>query len=283
MGLAVVLNTVFIANKILTWTFLLLLEVLEQIHAHGALQDGGIYVLREDWMAKVDVKDAYVLYTFSPEEGQSAPQKENGLISSSVYHSVLVCTPWVFTKTLKQIAALPRQLHLGVWLIVHIDNILILAESRELARDHTMGLVYLPENLGFVIRQAKCQLEPMHTIGFLVNSLKQELSLPSGKVKKIQCKSWYTSATWRWARVDQEAVPVTGQASGSNQGGAPRTTIFLQTSAFAEMQTRTIGPGLPDHLRREMEELQWWLDHLTARNGKTIVTEKPSVIIKLDG
>ena len=44
-------------------------------------------------MAKVDVKDAYVLYTFSPEEGQSAPQKENGLISSSVYHSVWCAPP----------------------------------------------------------------------------------------------------------------------------------------------------------------------------------------------
>ena len=59
----------------------------------------------------------------------------------------LACAPWVFTKTLKPVAAQLRQL--GVRLIIYIDDILILAESKELARDHAIGLVYLLENLGF--------------------------------------------------------------------------------------------------------------------------------------
>ena len=42
----------------------------------------------------------------------------------------LACAPWVFTKTLKPIVAQLRQL--GVRLIVYIDDILILAESREM-------------------------------------------------------------------------------------------------------------------------------------------------------
>ena len=33
----------------------------------------------------------------------------------------------------------------------HIDNFLILAGSRKLAREHVIGLIYLLENLGFVI------------------------------------------------------------------------------------------------------------------------------------
>ena len=32
----------------------------------------------------------------------------------------------------------------------------------------------------------------------------------------------------------------------------------------------------------EQEELQWWVDHLSAWNGKTIMMEKPSVIIESD-
>ena len=71
-------------------------------------------------------------------------------------------------------------------LIVYIDDILILAESKEMARDHVMGLLYLLENLGFVISKPKCVLDPMQIIeflGFSVNSVQQELSLPTGKVK----------------------------------------------------------------------------------------------------
>jgi len=64
---------------------------------------------------------------------------------------------------------------------VYIDDILILAESKEMARDHVMGLLYLLENLSFVISKPKCVLDPMQIIeflGFSVNSVQQELSLP---------------------------------------------------------------------------------------------------------
>ena len=30
----------------------------------------------------------------------------------------------------------------------------------------------------------------------------------------------------------------------------------------------------------KQEELQWWLDHLTAWNGKMIIAEKPPVVIR---
>ena len=65
----------------------------------------------------------------------------------------LACAPWVFTKTLKPLAPLLRQL--GMRLIVYIDDILFLAESKELAWDHVIPLVYLLENLGFVISKTK--------------------------------------------------------------------------------------------------------------------------------
>ena len=32
----------------------------------------------------------------------------------------------------------------------------------------------------------------------------------------------------------------------------------------------------------EQEELQWWLDHLSAWNGRTIMTEKPSLVMESD-
>ena len=60
-----------------------------------------------------------------------------------------MCAPWVFTRILRPVAAQLREL--GVRMIVYIDNILILAEIPRLLKDHTMGLICLLENLGFII------------------------------------------------------------------------------------------------------------------------------------
>ena len=128
-----------------------------------------------------------ILYAPDPRRGQSIPQ----VLVQRPHIPVQVPTirPGMHPlgKTLKPIAAQLRQL--GMRLIVYIDDLLILAESRELAQDHAIGLVSMLENLSFAVSKAKCQLEPTQTVdflGFLVNSLEQELSLPSEKVIKIR-------------------------------------------------------------------------------------------------
>ena len=153
---------------------------------HFEMED--IYVLKDllragDWMAKVDLKDAYFMLPIQEDRAFLKLSLRDQTYWFKYLPFDLACTPWVFTKTLKPAIAKLRQL--GVGMIVYIDDILILAESKELARDHAIGLVYLLENLGFALSKAKCQLELTQTIEFLsfsVNSLKQELSLPSGKV-----------------------------------------------------------------------------------------------------
>ena len=67
-----------------------------------------------------------------------------------------------------------------------------------MAQDHAIGLVYLLENLGFVVSKPKCVLEPTQTIefmGFSVSSVAQELSLPAGKVKKISSETWHLESS----------------------------------------------------------------------------------------
>ena len=68
----------------------------------------------------------------------------------------LSSAPWVFTKTLKPATALLRGT--GVRLIVYIDDMLVLAETREKAEEHAEALVYLLQCLGFVINQKKSVL-----------------------------------------------------------------------------------------------------------------------------
>lgn len=101
----------------------------------------------------------------------------------------LSSAPWVFTKTLRPAIALVREL--GVRCIAYIDDILVLAESREMAQIHVAGLKYLLECLGFIINLKKSVLEPSQKLEFLgitVDSTNMELRLPLEKMKKIRAE-----------------------------------------------------------------------------------------------
>ena len=112
---------------------------------------------------KVDLKDAYFMIPIHKQDLKFTFKGKCYRFRCLPFS--LACAPWVFTKVLKPIAAQLREL--GVRLIVYIYDILILAETPQLLRDHTMGLIYLLENLGFIIGYKKCILEPTQLIDFL--------------------------------------------------------------------------------------------------------------------
>ena len=142
----------------------------------------GIHTLKDllgqgDWLIKVDLKDAY----FSIPIHQSHQKYLQFQFQGKIYHFTclsfgLSSAPWVFTKTLKPALAVLRQR--GVRMIAYIDDILIIAESRNQALEHSQVLVHLLECLGFIINTEKSVLTPHQTIEFLgltVDSINMEL------------------------------------------------------------------------------------------------------------
>ena len=88
---------------------------------------------------------------------------------------------------MKPIAALGREL--VIRMIVYIDNILPLAETKEKARDQASGLLYLLQRLGFTVNLEKTVLEPsqcLEFLGFMVDTTRMELSLPAQKIQKFR-------------------------------------------------------------------------------------------------
>ena len=74
-------------------------------------------------------------------------------------------------------------------MIIYIDDILIMATTPTVARDHTAGLIFLLENLGFIINYPKSLLTPTQEIqflGFIINTPKMEIRLPGEKIKQIR-------------------------------------------------------------------------------------------------
>ena len=190
----------------------------------------------------------------------------------------LACAPWVFTKVLKPVAAQLREL--GVRMIVYIDDMLIIAETPELLRDHTMGLIYLLENLGFIIGYKKCVLEPTQSIdflGFMVDSTKQELRLPAEKMKKIRAEARKpsTSASITARKLSQ----FLGKLNAATRA-VPVAPLFYRSLQAALGRALTAGAqdySVPVEVTPNMRE-----EHLSQWNGGTLVTEKPSVVIETD-
>ena len=102
----------------------------------------------EDWLAKVDLKDAYFAISIHQVYHKCLRFMYQGKhYQFQCLPFGLSSAPWVFTKTLKP--ALALLLEMGVRLITYIDDILVLAESQEQARSHAEAVVYLLQCLGF--------------------------------------------------------------------------------------------------------------------------------------
>ena len=234
-------------------------------------------------MTKVDLKDAYFMVPIHTEDRDFLKfMCRDNCYQFNYLPFGLACAPWVFTKILRPVAAQLREL--GVRIIVYIDDILIIAETPELLRDHTMGLIYLLENLGFILDHKKFVLEPTKLIdflGFMVDSTRQELCLPAERIKKIRAEAQKLSAsTLTTARKLSQFL---GKLNAATRA-MPVAPLFYHNLQAALGRALTMGAqdysvstGITPNMR---EELQWWENHLTLWNGRTLVTEKPSVVIE---
>ena len=115
----------------------------------------GIHTLRDqlkrnDWTTKVDLNDAYFMIpVHSLSRSVLCFSNQNHIYLFSCLPFGLSCAPSGFTKILKPVIILPREL--GVRLVAYIDDIMSLAETEEMVRDHTSGLIHLLENLGLIV------------------------------------------------------------------------------------------------------------------------------------
>lgn len=157
----------------------------------------GLHTVKEiikpgDWFVKLDLKDAY----FTIPIHSSQRKYLRFMLQGKTYEFNclpfgLSSAPWVFTKTLKPVIALLREL--GVRLVIYIDDILLMAESMGLAEEQAAGVIYLLECLGFIIhKDTKSILTPaqiMEFLGIIADSTLMEFRLPGGKMKKIRAEA----------------------------------------------------------------------------------------------
>jgi len=131
----------------------------------------GIQTLRDlsktgDRMVKVDLKDAYFTVLIHKVHQQYLRfQVAEACYQFTCLPFSLSCAPWTFTKVMKPLITLLRSW--GVRIIIYIDNMLIMADSKEEATHHLEVLMFLLESLGFMVNPEKSNLCPCRELEFL--------------------------------------------------------------------------------------------------------------------
>ena len=110
------------------------------------------YLLRQrDWLAKVDLKDAYFSVAINSAQREFFCFKWEGKFFQYVSMPFGVGpAPRVFTEILKPVVGFLRQQ--GLRLVVYLDDVLIIGSSEVETRKAVKMVVDLFEFLGFVIQ-----------------------------------------------------------------------------------------------------------------------------------
>uniref|UniRef100_A0A1X7TWZ5 Reverse transcriptase domain-containing protein n=1 Tax=Amphimedon queenslandica TaxID=400682 RepID=A0A1X7TWZ5_AMPQE len=249
----------------------------------GGGQRPVINLKKGDWLVKIDLKDAYFSILISKKHRKYLCfEFRDRFYQFNCLPFGLASAPWVFTKTLKPIAALGREL--GIRLIVYIDDILLVAETKEKARDQASGLIYLLQCLGFTVNVEKTVLDLpqcLEFLGFMIDTTKMELSLPAQKIKKILVESQQL--------LEAELVTactlsrLIGKMNATNQVIPPAPLFYRSLQMDLTEALRDASQDYEAELTLSpdsREELIWWDTQMIKWNGKTVLATEPDLIIE---
>ena len=239
-----------------------------------------------DWMTKVDLKDAYFMIPVASNMKRLLRFRWQGkAYQFNCLPFGLSSAPWVFTKTTRSIVTILRTL--GLKIIIYIDDILIMADSQAMAREHTAALIFLLENLGFIINHPKSLLDPTQEIdflGFMINSETMEIKMPGEKIKHIRLE-----AKKLQEKDSCQAIALSrllGKLNHASQA-IPPAPLFYRNLQLC-LQRSLEGKGGKDYTAPAyltipaMEELKWWQQHLTKWNGRCLLSRTPDLVIETD-
>ena len=120
----------------------------------------------QDWLAKIDLKDAYLLVPIHLDHRKYLQFRWQSLTYQfNCLPFGLSCAPRVFTKLMKPVVAFLREK--GIRLIIYLDDILVMCESQEELTKQVNLIQDLFAVLGLTINIKKSQLSPVQELVFL--------------------------------------------------------------------------------------------------------------------
>ena len=122
------------------------------------------YLIQEnDWFTKLDLLDAYLVVPLNVHSRKfvSFSWDNRQFVFNSLAFG-LSSAPWAFTKLMRPVVALFRRK--GIRLVIYLDDILILSNSKENASQDFSTVSETLQKLGFLINWKKTVKDPSQSI-----------------------------------------------------------------------------------------------------------------------
>ncbi|XP_078616244.1 uncharacterized protein LOC144884664 [Branchiostoma floridae x Branchiostoma japonicum] len=244
------------------------------------LQDLKSLIRPGDWMASLDIQDAYFHIPIHPSFRKLLRfQFQSRLWEFQVCPFGLNCIPRAFTKITKPIIAVIRSQ--GIRIIIYLDDILILGTSAQECRDNLKFVIDLLTSLGFLLNWEKSQLIPTQKITFLgmvIDSLLLTFSLPEEKVMNLvqTCSSLQGSQQISL----RQLARVLGKMTASVLAVLPAPLYYRALQTLLN-DSRTQGLSWEDKVTLPQEarqELLVWSQCLSQWNGKVFVNPQGPIL-----
>ena len=235
-------------------------------------------------MCRIDLKDVYFAIPICAEHQEFLRFHWKGVaFQFTCIPFGLSTAPQVFTKVLRPLVGWLRLR--GVRCVIYLDDLLIMAKCKQEAANHCQAATQLLEYLGFLVNYTKSEVQPIQEVTFLglvINSNKQELSLPSQKLAQI--KSHARDLLKQNLVSARELAQFIGKLSATVMAIRPAPLHYrslqrlkhkaLQGSKFYDRQIRISSEA--------REDLEWWLSNVNNWNGRALQAASPMLELGTD-
>ena len=238
-------------------------------------------VVRQDFfMAKVDLKDAYLTIPVSAEfHCLLAFQNDDGQFLQFQTLPFRLCTaPYVFSKTTKPAVQLLRQM--GIHIIIYLDDMLLVSPTESSLAQDLSTVLWLFSSLGFVINTLKTTVVPSSEIeflGFTLNTKTMTVALPTTKMISIQSDV---------AKVLQNkaiCLKVLSQLLGKLVATKPavfRAPLHYRALQHLKISMMRSGQKVTTIPPEAQKDLTWWHTQLPMHSSSPVVQKEASVVIE---
>lgn len=236
------------------------------------------------FLAKIDIKDAYLQVAIAEQHrNHLCIHWRDRYYRFNVLPFGISIAPHMFTKIMRA-AFRPLALS-GVTKIAYIDDILLIANTREeLQRVVTAAVTHL-RLLGFLLNDLKCVLTPQqHSdfLGFHFDTELMTISLPLKKRLKLQlrCQLWKNMPS-----LSTRALAQIIRSLESTRPALKEALTFTRELCFVRLEWLQLSDDydtihqVPDSVR---EVLAWWTDRLSRPVSRPIKPPVPQFTLTTD-
>ena len=238
-----------------------------------------------DWLARVDLKDAYLHVPIQKNFRQYLRYRHEGRIFQwKTLPFGFRDAPRIFQKLiLEAVAPLREQ---GLRVVVYLDDILLISKSQATCASQMLKLASRLMTLGFIINLKKSSLSASQSktfLGVVIDTAHMRLTMPQDKV------STFRSRVRDLLRKSSKKKPVTLKEVQSIVGTLQSMNdcvhaVRLHLNGLMALQNATTISPQPKIMITEQahEDLQWWKLNLGRWNGRTLLPISVDITIDVD-